>query len=67
MFGTCIRDLPRAEPQDVSLGSPSEVNRRLEVSPGISNVDNLYMHGISSSETVVTDLLSPTWPQRWTW
>lgn len=67
MFGTCIRDLPRAEPQDVSLGSPSEVNRRLEVSPGISNVDNLHMHGISSSETVVTDLLSPTRPQRWTW
>lgn len=59
MFGTCIRDLPRAEPQDMSLGSRSEVSRRLEVSPGISNMDNLHMHGIFSSETVVTDFLSP--------
>lgn len=55
-----------AEPQDVSLGSQSEVSRRLEVSPGISNLDSLPMHGISSSETVITDP-HPAPVLVWTW
>lgn len=55
-----------AEPQDVSLGSQSEVSRRLEVSPGISNLDNLHIHGISSSETVIT-IPHPAPVLVWTW